>query len=68
MPVPDPYVTERTIQKKNEKSNLHLTRMYDRMEHERNLMNMRMSITSRSIETVRSVANQPSLSVKEVTH
>ena len=68
VPVPDPYVTEGTILKKNQKSTLHLTRMFDRMEHERNLMNMRLAITSRSIETVKSLADQSSLSVKEVTH
>ena len=68
VPVPDPYMTERTILKKNQKSTLHLTRMFDRMEHARDLMNMRLAITNQSIETVRSVMDQSSLLVKEVTH
>ena len=58
----------KTILKKNEKVDLHLTRLYDRLEKERDPTDVRLSITSRSIETVRSVANQPSLSAKEVAY
>ena len=64
---PDPYVMGKTILKKNEKGNLHLTRLYDQVEQERNSTDVRLSITSRSLEKVRSVANQPSLSAKEIT-
>ena len=65
---PDPYVIEKTILKKNEKGGLHLTRLHNQMEQKRNPTDMRLFITSRSIETVRSVANQSSLSAKEVVH
>ena len=68
VPVPDLYTADDVTQKRQEKGALHLTRMFDRMERERDLMNMRLCITSRSIETVKGAVNQSSLSVKEITH